>query len=369
MKTRIKLLFIIGLLFGSVKIHSQNKVDFDTTTWLLADNTAITEFAGRKSLSGIAYLKNIEFLNGTIEVDLYTTGERNFGGFIFRVQSFNEYEWCWLRMHKTNGFIEDGIQYAPIFNGTECWQLYGGKGGISKVFVPKNEWVHMKIEVLNTTAKLFVGDMNKPAMVIDNLQLGLKKGYIGLRSNFKESVYFSNFTYKIDNSKTIETKTPSVIPNILAKWQLSSQFKIRDFSDIESYPSNRLNEIIKWIMPDVEVSGLINISKYLAHTGDDPDCAILRTNLIADKDTTITMHFGYSDAVNIFLNQKPLFWGNSAYRCRSEAFGGWISYDDAVYLNLKKGKNELLVLVAEVFGGWGFQAKLQEMKNIAIVIE
>ena len=68
MKTGIKLLFIIGLLFGSIKILSQNKTDFDTTTWLLGDNTAITEFAGRKSLSGIAYLKNIEFLKALLKL-------------------------------------------------------------------------------------------------------------------------------------------------------------------------------------------------------------------------------------------------------------------------------------------------------------
>ena len=369
MRIRIILLFILWLLFGGVKLHSQNKADFDTTNWLLGDNTTITEFAGRKSLSGTAYLKNIEFLNGTIEVDFFTTGERNFGGIMFRVQSFNEYEWCWLRMHKTNGFIEDGIQYAPVFNGAACWQLNGGKGGIDKVFVPKNEWTHMKIEVLNTTAKLFIGDMNNPAMVIDNLRLGLKKGYIGLKSNFKESVYFSNFTYMIDSDKTIENRRQTVSPNILSKWQLSPQFKIHDFSEIETYPGKRLSEIKKWIIPDIDISGLINISKDLVRTGDDPDCAILRTYLIADKDTTVMMNFGYSDAANIFLNQKPLFWGNSAYRSRNEAFGGWISYYDAVYLNLKKGRNELLVLVAEVFGGWGFQAKLQEMKNISTVIE
>jgi hypothetical protein len=369
MKIKIIVLFILWFLFGSVKLYSQNKVDFDTTNWLLGDNTTITEFAGRKSLAGTAYLKNIELLNGTIEVDLYTTEERNFGGFIFRVQSFNEYEWCWLRMHKTNGFIEDGIQYAPVFNGEACWQLYGGKGCIGKVNVPKNQWVHMKIEILNTSAKLFVGDMNTPVLVMDHLHGDFKKGLIGLRSNFKGSVYFSNFTYTIDNNETVENSRESVPPNILAKWQLSPQFKIRDFSDMESYPGNRLAEIKKWIIPDVEVLGLINISKYLTHTGDDPDCAILRTNFIADKDTTIIMHFGYSDAVNIFLNQRPLFWGNSTYRIRNEAFGGWISYDDAIYLNLKKGKNELLVLVAEVFGGWGFQAKLQEMKNITTVIE
>jgi hypothetical protein len=72
-------------LFGNVKLHSQTKANFDTANWLLGDNTTITEFDGRKSLTGTAYLKNVELLNGTIEVDFFTTGERNFGGIMFRL--------------------------------------------------------------------------------------------------------------------------------------------------------------------------------------------------------------------------------------------------------------------------------------------
>ena len=78
------------------------------------------------------------------------------------------------------------------------------------------------------------------------------------------------------------------------------------------------------------------------------------------EDNVVKMNFGYSDAVTIFLNQIPIFTGNSGYRSRNMAYGGWISYNDAVYLNLKKGKNELLVVIAEDFGGWGFQAKLNQ---------
>jgi hypothetical protein len=48
------------------------------------------------------------------------------------------------------------------------------------------------------------------------------------------------------------------------------------------------------------------------------------------------------------------------------AYGGWISFNDAVYLNLKKGRNELVIVIAEDFGGWGFQAKLNDIQGIEI---
>lgn len=63
---------------------------------------------------------------------------------MFHFQSFENYEWCWLRMHKTNGYIQDGVQYALILNGTSCWQLNGGINGIAPVDLPKNKWVHLK---------------------------------------------------------------------------------------------------------------------------------------------------------------------------------------------------------------------------------
>ncbi|MBN1492037.1 MAG: hypothetical protein JXA69_19140 [Phycisphaerae bacterium] len=87
---------------------------------------------------------------------------------------------------------------------------------------------------------------------------------------------------------------------------------------------------------------------------------ILKTTIGSESETCVKMHFGYSDAVAIFLNGRPLFWGNSAWRSRNMAFGGWVNYNDAVYLNLTKGRNELAAVVGEVFGGSGFQAKLDE---------
>lgn len=354
--------------FISSSLYSQNAIiDFDSDHWHLGDNAQIIQFGGRKALAGTAYVKDADVLNGTLEVDLWTTGERNFGGFMFRVQSFDEYEWCWLRTHKTNGEIQDGIQYAPTFKGVSCWQLNGGPGGMSPVNVPKNEWVHLRMELRDDTAKLYVKDMTKPAMVMDHLQLGLKKGSVGLHANSARGLYFSNFTYRVDeNAKTVPPETRTAPPNVLARWLLSSSYQVPDFDAIASYPAQKLSEIKRWIVPDVDASGLVNITKYHGRTGGPPDCAILKTSIDAEQDKRVKMNFGYSDAVTIFLNRVPLFWGNSAYRSRNMAYGGWISFNDAVYLDLKRGRNELVIVTAEDFGGWGFQAKLDDIHGIEI---
>jgi len=58
--------------------------------------------------------------------------------------------------------------------------------------------------------------------------------------------------------------------------------------------------------------------------------------------------------IHLFLNRKLLFTGNSAYRLRDGSFLGIVGLNDAVYLPLKKGENELLLMITEGFGGWGF---------------
>lgn len=347
-------------------------VPFDADHWNLADDAQLVSFGGRTALTGTAYLKNVSFLNGTIETDMWITGEINFAGFIFRVQSFDDLEWFWLRLHKTNGLITDAIQYAPAYHGAFCWQL--NPEAIGPANVPKNEWVHLKLEVLNNSAALYIGDMTKPVKTVDRLRLGLKPGSVGLKTFGKGGVYFSNFSYRIDESSKPAPQSAEVIPpNVVANWELSPSYPIRKVDEVPTvYPERQVAGIKEWITPDVEISGLVNISKYhgtryhshATATDGKPDYTILRTIIEADQDKRVKMNFGYSDAATIFLNQVPLFSGNSAFLSRNIAYGGWINFNDAVFLDLKKGRNELLVVVAEDFGGWGFQAKLDQMDGL-----
>ena len=52
-----------------------------------------------------------------------------------------------------------------------------------------------------------------------------------------------------------------------------------------------------------------------------------------------------------------LYLGNNAYGSRSPEFAGIVGLNDTLYLPLKKGDNELMLLVGESFGGWGFMAR------------
>jgi hypothetical protein len=86
-----------------------------------------------------------------------------------------------------------------------------------------------------------------------------------------------------------------------------------------------------------------------------------RTAIESDRDQTKKLNIGYSDDVSVFLNGKILFRGRSAQNFRDPGFLGIVNpEDDAVYLPLKKGKNELMLALSELGGGWGFICRLAD---------
>jgi hypothetical protein len=89
-----------------------------------------------------------------------------------------------------------------------------------------------------------------------------------------------------------------------------------------------------------------------------------RTTIESDRDQVKKLYIGYSDEVSVFLNGKIFYRGRSAQGFRDPGFLGIINPEnDAVYLPLKKGHNELMLAVSELGGGWGFICQLVDFEN------
>jgi hypothetical protein len=89
-----------------------------------------------------------------------------------------------------------------------------------------------------------------------------------------------------------------------------------------------------------------------------------RTIIDSDRDRVKKLSIGYSDDVSVFLNGKILYRGRSAQGFRDPGFLGIVNPEnDAVYLHLKKGSNELLLALSELGGGWGFICRLEELEK------
>jgi len=355
MKVVLRSLMVVLLMV--VSAHAQSEIiDFDSDRWNMI-NAEIVDHLGRKSLSGYAVLNDVEFENGVIEVDIAADGSRSYPGILFRIQSPGNNERFYTRPHRTTGLYEDALQYTPTINGIAGWQLYSGEGFTAAATIPYNQWVHVKMEISGTQARVFIDNADEPALVINDLKHGISNGAIGLLGPKDATARFSNFQYRIDDNLRFEPP-PEIQPTfgILTDWEISPSFK-GSVIDPERTPEEQGLTDLTWEQVTCEPTGLVDIARYRNSGGGESDWVWARTNIAAEETEVRKIWFGYSDYVFVFLNGKLLFTGNSAYHARDPAFQGIIGLNDCVYLPLKKGQNELLMLVGETFGGWGFMAQ------------
>ena len=195
-------------------------VPFDSERWNLID-AEIVQHLGRDSLMGAALLNDTELENGVIEFDVAVSGARSYPGVVFRLQSETDYERIYVRPHRA-GLYPDAIQYMPVINGSETWQLYNGEGYTAFTELPANEWIHVRLEVHGTQARVFLGDGPEPVLEIHDLKHGAGEGALGLVGPKDGSAHFSGFSYGVDDGLVFDdppvAETP---PGILTNWMVS----------------------------------------------------------------------------------------------------------------------------------------------------
>ena len=350
----------------------------DSARWDLEGQVKVAEYQGRKALlisGGAAVLKDFEMRDGIIDVDVATTAVRDFFGFDVRIPADgSNYEEIYLRPHKTG--LPDAMQYTPVLNTGRNWQLYNGPGFTGAVDIPKGEWFHLRLEVAGAQAKLYVKDMEKPALVMDDLKSGTQKGQIALIALIGDA-YFSNFDVRTTPDAPWRRHLPSMPPNTITKWSISPAYDGLA-RNLERPLTEGEAKSIQWQEVEAEAPGLVALYRYrqaphprVTFQGDfskrlDPQPGIkvlyARTTIDSDREQVKRLSIGYSYDVSVFLNGSILYRGRSAQGFRDPGFLGIVNPEnDAVYLPLKKGKNELMLAVSELGGGWGFICRLEDM--------
>jgi hypothetical protein len=385
MLTRRLALCAFGFLLGSTAYAQPPQtlsVPVDSPRWDLQGEAKVTEYQGRKCLllnGGAAILKDFEMRDGVIDVDVATPAKRGFFGFDFRLnKDGTNYEEVYLRQHKSG--LPDAMQYTPVLNTGRNWQIYSGPGFTGAVDIPKDEWFHLRLEVMGAQAKLYVKDMDKdkPALVMDDLKSGIQKGQVALY-DLTGATYFSNFEVRTTPDVPWERHLPPMPPDTLTKWSLSPSYDALARNP-ERPPAPAESDTIHWQDVEAEPPGFVVLYRYreaphpkVTFQGDfskrlepQPGMNVLyaRTTIDSDREQVKKLEIGYSDDVSVFLNGEILFRGRSAQGFRDPGFLGIVNPEnDAVYLPLKKGSNELMLAVSELGGGWGFICRLVELEN------
>ena len=352
----------------------------DSPRWDLQGRAEATEYLGRKALfldGGAAALKDFVMRDGVIDVDVATPASRGFFGIQFRIDNEGDNgEWVYLRQHKSG--LPDALQYTPVLNTGLNWQIYSGPGFTGAVDIPTATWFHLRLVVTGAQATLYVKDMDKPALVMDDLKSGLQKGQVAL-AVLIGATYFSNFEVRTTPDAAWQRRPPPMPPGTLTKWQLSPSYDALA-RNLERPLSPAESDAIRWQDVEAEPPGFVVLNRYresphprVSFANDwskrfDPQPGMkvvyARTVIDSDRDQVKKLYLGYSDDVSVFLNGAILFRGRSAQYFRDPAFLGIVSPEnDAIYLQLKKGRNELVLAVSELGGGWGFICRLADVGN------
>jgi hypothetical protein len=350
----------------------------DSPRWELEGQAKVADYQGRKSLfldGAAAILKDFEMRDAVIDVDVATPANRGFFGMQFRIVNGGaSAEWVYLRQHKSG--LPDAMQYTPVLHTGANWQIYNGPGFTGAVDIPKETWFHLRLEVRGAQAKLYVKDMAQPALVMDDLKSGVQRGQVALHV-LTGATYFSNFEIRTTPDAPWERHLPPMPPGTLTRWSLSPVYDALG-RNLELPPSEK--DAIAWQNVEAEPPGFVVLYRYLEaphlkvsfatdfskRLEPQPGMKLVyaRTTIESDRDQVKKLYIGYSDDVSMFLNGKILFRGRSAQNFRDPGFLGIVNPEnDAVYLPLKKGSNELMLAVSELGGGWGFICRWAEPEN------
>jgi hypothetical protein len=374
----------LALLFVGSGVHSQTlqtlSVPEDSPRWDLQGEAKPAEYLGRKCLlldGGAALLKDFEMRDGVIDVDVATPARRGFFGLQFRIINDGaNAEWVYLRQHKSG--LPDAMQYTPVLNTGANWQIYNGAGFTGAVDIPKDVWFHLRLQVAGAQAKLYIKDMDKPALVMDDLKSGVQKGQVALYV-LTGATYFSNFEVRPTPDAPWERHLPPMPPGTLTKWSISPSYDALA-RNLERPLSRAESDAINWQNVEAEPPGFVVLYRYreaphpqVSFAADfskrldpQPGMKVLyaRTTIDSERDQVKKLYIGYSDDVSVFLNGQILFRGRSAQNFRDPGFLGIMNPEnDAVYLPLKKGSNDLMLAVSELGGGWGFICRLAGPEN------
>jgi hypothetical protein len=351
----------------------------DSASWELEGRADVATYLGRKALhldGGAAVLKDFDLRDGVIDVDVATPARRGFFGIQFRITPDDvNSEFVYLRQHKSGQ--PDAIQYTPVLNTGLNWQLYNGDGFTAAVDIPSGAWFHVRVEIAGAQARLYVKDMATPALVMSDLKTGVRNGRVAL-TVLTGATYFSQFEVRRTPDAPWQRRLPPMPEGTLVKWSLSPAFDALS-RDVERAPTPTEAEAMQWQDVEAEAPGIVAINRYresphprVSFANDfskrlepQPGTKVVyaRTFIDAERSEVRKLALGYSDEVSVFLNGRILYRGRSAQYFRDPAFLGIVSADnDAVYLPLAQGRNELVLAVSELGGGWGFVCRLAPLR-------
>jgi hypothetical protein len=378
-------LFLLGAALAA-PVSAQRALPFDDGWTLTGDSTAVETVDGRQALrltTGRATRRDVRLEDGTIDVDVKVTRRRSFVYVGFRMVDDENHEEFYLRPHKS--LLPDAVQYAPVDQGQSAWQLHHGPGGTAAPEIAPNVWTRLRVVLSGRRAAVFLGDTTKPVLLIPRLARDPAPGYLALYAFLPAETpgagpiaWFSNVRVSpgaVPYAFGPEVPDSTPPAGLIRAWSVGRPFsppdslvtalapeRLADATRVEAGPGGLVNLARQVGMPLVAGP---NGTRVRASRGA---AAVARVRIVAERAGVRRLDLGFSDAATVFLNGVPLVYRDDSYDYPRRRDGLIMLGQAVVYLPLRAGANDLAVLVADRFGGWGLMGRLPDARGVRVEV-
>ena len=376
---------VVAALIASLAVSARagaatgeaQRLDLRDPRWELAgEDTVVEEFDGQVALrlkSGSAIFRDVELLDGTIELDLQVTRYRSFAYLYFRMEDEREHEEIYVRPHKS--LLPDAVQYAPVYKGASQWQLYHDDRATAAAELPPGEWTHVKLVVQGARAAVFVGSVDEPQLVVPKLAREPRAGFLALRSfqvfGTPPDIYLANFANLVVRPGVVDYDFPPAdaeqpAEGRITDWRISPAFAPAD-DLLTELPTELPNESA-WQTVPANADGLVELERYVTRPEGVRRAAVLAAvRITAERAAIRRLDLGFSDEVSVFLNGRLLVADDESYSFNQPRRQGLLTADQlSVFLPLERGANQLVLAIVDRFGGWGLSGRLEDTTGLAV---
>jgi hypothetical protein len=281
-------------------------------------------------LEGIVLIPDLRTGDAEIEVEILAPAPC-YPGVAFRYSDLTAFELAYA-VPAVSG-QSDAIQYDPVFNSSNTWQLHTGPSFQRQATVPVGEWFTLRVDINRDRAAIQVGE--QPPLVVERLSHEIAAGGIGLWS-FRPA-WFRNL--RISPARSLEDlhgEYPQAPDGAIDAWWLEGT----------------------GVIP-CEPSGVLDLNRYVAA----PDTvAHLIRRFTVDRETDVEFAFGFSDRLKLSLDGETLFEGTHTFSgFESQATRGWVLPEsEGLIQRVGAGRHQLEaeLEVTEPFG-WGLMVALR----------
>ena len=386
--TRRAAAILLACLTPAAAAGQAASVPLSPDAWVATDSIRSVSYLGRPALyinRGVALVRSASMDNGTLDLDVAASDTTNFLGVAFRAAAPKFSNVLFLRPGASG--TEEAVQYGPAFNSLGvAWQVYHGDGANAVADIARNRWLHVRVELDGPLARVFVDTATVPTLVVPRVVASGGSGLGVWTGAFGRGAYFSNIRYTAGPGRSVGTPAPvpASLPGTMLGWEISNAIEAPDFTPATLPDLSRLT----WQRVETEPEGFVLINRYreapVGSVPRDSTGAVLadsvmtgriggsrivyaRTTITAAHDEIRRLQYAYSNGVVVYLNGRPLAFAMNPGGLRG--IGVMARVGDAVYLPLRRGRNQLVFAVIQCTGGWAFSGRLDPPDAPAVPLQ